>query len=756
MKKFLLFFVLLSSWGYVKAQLNVSVYDSITVLALNGDTLRHAWTGGVNSPQFSEVDLNLDGINDLFIFDRSINRITTFINKGTPNKVDYQLAHGYEQQLPPIKDWALFRDYNCDGKMDLFTYETGGIKVYKNTSTSTQLQFTLATTNNSSQIIFSNYNPDTPSSNPVNLYVSSIDIPAIVDVDGDGDMDVLTFSILGSQVEYHKNLSMELYGTCDSLEYEIRNKCWGFFSEGSQSNAVILDDTCGFNINNPERISGGSKHSGSTLFTLDIDSSGSQDLVLGDVSHNNLVMLTNNDNTPNLTASHMIASDTTFPSNNANTLAVDLYLFPAGYYLDVNNDGVKDLLVSPNCFSGCENLKSVWYYENQRSTDLPEFDFKTTQFLQEDMIEVGTGAFPVFFDHNADGLLDIVIGNAGYTNLNNTQGLTSSLWLYENIGTSTQPAFQLIDSNYAGVSNINLNIATNAPMLRLAPTFGDIDGDGDEDMILGGDNGKIHFFENIAGAGNVANFVLNKAEYEAIDVGLYSAPQLIDLNRDGLLDLIIGDRLGFVAYFENTGTASIPAFSWVTSQLGGVKTRRFDEFNGNSTPFIYDDNGDYKLIAGATNGYIYYYDSIDGNLGGNFNLVDSMYLGIKQGGWSYVNVADINNDNDFDLIVGNVAGGVNFYKGDSGIVITTAEYTKAIKAIHVYPNPNNGQFTIDVGDNSLTNASIEIIDLMGRTVYQSELTTSKTTLNIDAESQGIYFVKFINQLGSEVIRVVKN
>src|SRR5690606_28243905 len=330
MKKFLLFFVLLSSWGYTRAQLNVSVYDSITVLALNGDTLRHAWTGGVNSPQFSEVDLNLDGINDLFIFDRSINRITTFINKGTPNKVDYQLAHGYEQQLPPIKDWALFRDYNCDGKMDLFTYETGGIKVYKNTSTSTQLQFTLATTNNSSQIIFSNYNPDTPSSNPVNLYVSSIDIPAIVDVDGDGDMDVLTFSILGSQVEYHKNLSMELYGTCDSLEYEIRNKCWGFFSEGSQSNAVILDDTCGFNINNPERISGGSKHAGSTLFTLDIDSSGSQDLVLGDVSHNNLVMLTNNDNTPNLTASHMIASDTTFPSNNANTLAVDLYLFPAG------------------------------------------------------------------------------------------------------------------------------------------------------------------------------------------------------------------------------------------------------------------------------------------------------------------------------------------------------------------------------------------------------------------------------------------
>lgn len=750
----LFIFLLLSLTS--KAQLVVNRYDSITVLNYNSDTLYHAWTGGFDSPQFSEIDLNLDGIMDLFVFDRSINRMTTFINHGTPNKVDYHLAPEFIQYFPQnIRDWVLLRDFNCDGKMDIFTSGAGGVVVYRNVSTTTQLLFTIETANTPSNILYSNYQPDSPTPSMVNLYISSIDIPAIEDVDGDGDLDIITFSILGSQVEYHKNLSIERYGDCDSLDFELRNKCWGYFTEGAQSNNVVLDDSCGFNINNPERLSGGNKHSGSTVMMMDVDSNGSKDLILGDVSSNNFVLLYNSDSSPNFTSSHITAVDTAFPMNTANTVPVDLYLFPAGYYLDVNNDGVKDFLASPNCFNGCENLESVWYYENQRSTNLPEFDFKTTAFLQEDMIEVGTGAFPVFFDHNADGLMDIVIGNAGYTALQTNQGLISSLWLYENIGTASNPAYQLIDSNYADVANINLNIATNEPMLRLAPTFGDIDGDGDEDMIVGGDNGKIHYFENIAGAGNTANFVLNKAEYEGIDVGLYSVPQLIDLNRDGLLDLIIGDRLGFVSYYENTGTAIIPSYSWVTSQLGDVKTRRYDEYNGNSTPFIYDDSGDYKLIAGATNGYIYYYDSIDGNLGGTFNLIDSMYLGIKQGGWSFVNVADINNDTAFDLIVGNVAGGVNFYKGDPGTVISVGEKASISDKILVYPNPTNNQITLDVGNNSLENASVEVIDLMGRTIYQSNLNASKVVINLDGQSQGIYFVKFVNQTGSEVIRVIK-
>lgn len=757
LNKFGILVLFLLSTVLAFTQINFTRFDSIVVLKQNGDTLKHAWTGGFNVPQFSEIDLNNDGIMDLFVFDRSINRISTFINEGTPNQISYHLAPQYVTQFPAdLHDWVLLRDYNCDGLMDIFTAGIGGVTVYKNTTTGSSLQFSMVTGGNpNSTIIYSNFQPDLPTPSMVNLFISTVDIPVIDDIDGDGDLDVLTFSILGSQVEYHKNLSIDRYGNCDSLDFVLANKCWGYFSEGATSNTINLYDSCGFNINNPERIGGGNKHSGSSLLSMDIDSNGTKELILGDVSFKNMTLLTNSDPTPNLTSSHITAFDTTFPSNNVNTIPVYLDMFPAGFYLDINNDGVKDLIAAPNCFTGCENKQGTLLYENNRSTDFPEFDFITKSFLQEDMIEVGMGSHPVFFDHNADGLMDLVVGNAGYTDSTSSQGLRSSLFLYENIGTANQPVFQLINEDYAFISTINLDIPNNRPAVRLIPTFGDMDGDGDEDMIVGGDNGNIHYFENIAGQGNVANFVLNQAEYRGIDIGVFAAPQLVDLNRDGLLDLIIGDRLGFINYYENIGTTTSAAYSFVTSQLGGVKTRRYNEFNGNCIPFFFDDNGSYKLISGATNGYIYMYDSIEGNLGSNFYLVDSTYLNIKQGGWSSVSVADINNDNGFDLVVGNVAGGVNFYKGDSNIVNSVTEITQKITDIFIYPNPTKNTITIDFSTNNLANSSIQIIDIVGRTLLTKRITQRKETLDLNGFAQGIYFVKFSNQEGSKVYRVVK-
>ena len=74
------------------------------------------------------------------------------------------------------------------------------------------------------------------------LYVSSSDIPAIVDVDFDGDIDVLTFHIGGEYLRYHKNMSRELYGHSDSLVFELKNECWGAFREDVSTNSVFLNE----------------------------------------------------------------------------------------------------------------------------------------------------------------------------------------------------------------------------------------------------------------------------------------------------------------------------------------------------------------------------------------------------------------------------------------------------------------------------------------------------------------------------------
>jgi hypothetical protein len=736
----LLFFLATIS---LNAQISFFRNDNVVVLDSNGDTLANPWAGGFNYMHISEIDLNLDGINDLFAFDKQDNRIVPFINSGILNQVSYQHAPEYIQNFPELRDWVLLRDYNCDGKMDIFTYFPGGMSVYRNTSTSS-LSFTLQTS-----LLYSNFQP-----NYVNLYVSSADIPAIDDIDGDGDLDILTFSILGSYVEYHKNLSMELYGTCDSLTYEVRNNCWGFFKENFSSNSATLYDTCSFNVPSPEKITGGNKHAGSTLLTLDVDSNDTKDLVLGDVSFDNLILLTNNDVTTNMTGSIITAQDSVFPANNASSIAVDITVFPAGFYLDVDNDNVKDLIVSNNCYTGCENNDNVWYYKNNNADNKPDFDLQSTSFLQEGMIEVGEGAHPVFFDHNSDGLMDIVVGSFGEFDPSVGPLLyKSTLWLYENIGTGSNPAYRLIDSDYASISTINLDIAGNQPTLRIIPTFGDLDADGDMDMIIGDYLGNLHYFNNSAGAGNTAIFALAAPLYAGIDVGNYASPQLIDLNRDNLLDLVIGNRYGYVNYYRNTGTASIASFSLITDSLGYVKTRNYNEFNGNATPFIFEDSGSYKMIAGSTNGHLYYYDNIDGNLGGTFTILDSMYLNIWEGSRSFVNVADITNDGKLDMLVGCYDGGVAFYEGD--LNVSSSIKKVEFDVINIYPNPTKNTLTIDLGGNSMIGSTIQIIDLLGKEIERRNISQSKFTVNLSQFSQGVYFLKFNNSLGSKVFKIIK-
>jgi len=189
-------------------------------------------------------------------------------------------------------------------------------------------------------------------------------------------------------------------------------------------------DTCSSNVTNPERINNNGKHSGSTLLTFDVDSNNTKDLVLGDVSYDNFILLTNNDTSTNFTSSSITVQDTAFPANNVNSIATHLPLFPAGFYLDVNNDGIKDLIASPNCYVGCKNSNNVWYYKNTNANNKPNFNLVTTGFLQEGMIDVGEGSHPVFFDYNADGLLDIVVGNHYEFDLTTSTGYKSSLYLY--------------------------------------------------------------------------------------------------------------------------------------------------------------------------------------------------------------------------------------------------------------------------------------------------------------------------------------
>ena len=248
-----------------------------------------------------------------------------------------------------------------------------------------------------------------------------------------------------------------------SQRAQMRNKCWGFIKESNNQNSVIFSDTCLFNTNTPEKLIGGDKHlGGSSLFTLDIDSNGTKDLVIGGSSYNNLLLLLNSDATLDYTASSILAQHIDFPATYTNSIAVEIENYPAGYYIDVNNDGVKDLIGTTNALSLTKNSLSVWCYLNGKFNNKPEFNFLTNSFLQEEMIDVGAGSHPVFFDYNQDGKKDLIIGNYGEFNSSVTDKYVASLWLYENTGTLSIPRFELVDTNFADISGLDL--ALNDPL----------------------------------------------------------------------------------------------------------------------------------------------------------------------------------------------------------------------------------------------------------------------------------------------------
>lgn len=725
----LLFFFQLYSF----AQFNVDFTNEIKV-KYGIDTLKLPWAGGFNNVQFSEIDFDFDGDKDLFVFDRSRDNIRLFEKYQQNGVWDYKsVVHAYSYFPEDLRNRVALVDYNQDGKNDIFTYGIGGIKVYKNIGTqSTGLSWELA-----SELVYSNY-----LGSITNLYVSSSDIPAYIDVDFDGDIDVLTFHIGGQRIEYHQNQSQELYGHSDSLVFELKNECWGHFTEDESTNSVHLnsmDSPCGNgNIDDPLREEdlgeGDFRHAGSTILALDMDNSGVYDLVIGDVAYGNMVLLINGGSAPN-TNSPMISQEVNFPSN---TTPINMTLFPAAFFIDVDHDGVKDLIVGANAKGASQNEKSVYYYKNNGTNALPNFAFKSKNFLQGEMIDVGTGAIPVFVDQNGDGIEDLLVTQ--FYRYKETFSRECGFNLFRNTGTSNSPFLTFVEPNY-------LNMTTSSYGLRIVPTFGDIDNDGDKDMYLGLENGTIIYQENIAGNGNPLAFgtpVLNYQDNEGqvMNAGSYCFPQLFDLNNDGKLDLVLGKKTGELMYYENVGTLESPSFTLVNPKLGEIDVSTLTP-DGYAAPHFFRFQDTTRLFLGSFDGKIRFYEGIDGKLApqDTFKLISDFFRGINVEAYSSCWVNDIDNDGRLNLFVGGDLGGVYSLEHDP-LSNLSLEEKQEDDFFHLFPNPASDQVTISL-KTPISLKQIELIDLHGRITQIPINEQTPYVFSITDLPQGVYMVKIV-------------
>ncbi len=719
--------------------------DSIQYTNIQGLTIDLPWLGGMNSCQFFEMDLDQNGLNDLVVYDKHGGRILPFLKYNSCGLQKFIFAPEYREQFPTFESWVQSYDFNMDDKMDLFTYTTAGIRVYKNISDFENLQFELH-----SPRLTSNYG----SGIPINLFCNSEDYPAIADIDGDGDLDILNFWTLGMYVDYHKNKSIEIHSDLDSLHFELETRCWGYFSEHESSNVLYLDDDC----NNKQFLGNkNSRHTGSTMLAYDFFGNGLKDLIIGDVDYPHLILLKNGGT---LDSAYMIMQDTLFPNTQK---PVRLYSMPSASLIDVNFDGQVDLVVSPfdPSLDKSENKKSVWVYLNTGTNEFPNFEFHTDAFLQNRMIDYGSGAYPTFCDINGNGLSDMIVGNWGEYDSSNYIGTilksyySSSLKLIMNNGSQYLPLFEEAEDDFGNLRQYNLT--------GLYPTAYDIDNDGDIDIIVGQSDGSIIFLENTAGQGNLPVFNSPVFNYFNIQVGHFSAPQLFDIDKDGKIDLLIGNRTGKITFYKNTGTSEIPNFSFVTDFIGGVDVRDYNmSYFGYSTPYFFEKNDTTYLFVGSENGKIRYYKNIDNNLDGIFTLVEEEMFFVRnnnrfpinEGIRTSVAVQDLNNDNKPELIVGNFAGGLTFFSGVVAPPINIGIQKNSNTVIKIAPNPTFQYFHIINSENDQT-TFIKIYDIGGRIVEELSGNT-ENKYNVSKLKPGIYFCEInFQHNNSKIIKLIK-
>ena len=238
----------------------------------------------------------------------------------------------------------------------------------------------------------------------------------------------------------------------------------------------------------------------------------------------------------------------------------------------------------------------------------------------------------------------------GYqSNVDGYLGEFFEVWTGEN-----NPFILISPQDYAGFDNSTIM------------TSGDLDGDGDLDLVTGSPNGAFHYFEN-TGAATAPAFTKRSGAtnpLDSVNVGNYNSPALIDLDGDGDLDLIAGSDRGTIAYFENTGTSANPVFTERSGALNPLDSVNVGTF---SSPALadFDDDGDPDLIVGNEDGNIAYFENTGTATTASFtqrtstnNPLDSVDVGIS----SSPELTDLDGDGDVDLVVWGWYGAITYFE----------------------------------------------------------------------------------------------
>ncbi|MBU6173673.1 MAG: VCBS repeat-containing protein [Planctomycetes bacterium] len=253
----------------------------------------------------------------------------------------------------------------------------------------------------------------------------------------------------------------------------------------------------------------------------------------------------------------------------------------------------------------------IYLFRNRGTTEAPDYE---KPFLVESdgaRLEVFGCPSQNFIDFDADGDLDILCGE-----------FLDKFTYFENVGTRSEP-------RYAKARRITDETGQPVSMdlQMIVPVAFDWDRDGDFDLIVGDEDGRVAFVENVGIANRTPVFARPRYFQQRADqlkCGALATPFACDWDSDGDLDLLSGNTAGYIEYFENLSGSNVAKPMWAAPVKLMVDGRPF------------------RIIAGE-NGSI---------------------QGPAEAKWGYttLQVADWNQDGLLDVVFNSILGKVSWLK----------------------------------------------------------------------------------------------